>query len=175
MLPHLTFLDTKKNRFLWPVFERRFVGHEALLLRAILSFFVDLIMGAKLYELDRFVAAIWTIMTTNNLVIPFSPANQAIEVNDDKIFLHWSAVIPTEICLQRFADCNRIRKNHVHFLPDWVLQRRMFFSDLAKSSLNKATIRKPHLKRTISFLRIEFSPWSPWGYLWIRDRRGKFS
>jgi hypothetical protein len=45
-------------------------------------------MGAEFHELDGFVIAVRTIMTTDNLVIPFSSANQTVEVNDDKVLLH---------------------------------------------------------------------------------------
>ena len=43
-----------------------------------------MIMGANLDEIYCFICIALTIMTKDNLVIPSSPANQAIEVNDEE-------------------------------------------------------------------------------------------
>ena len=71
-------------------------------------------------------------MTEDDLVIPSSPANQAIEVNDEEILLHRDAVIATKISLQGFTEYDGILKNHIHLFLDGFFQGRVFFQRIAK-------------------------------------------
>ena len=71
-------------------------------------------------------------MTEDDLVIPSSPANQAIEVNDEEILLHRDAVITTKISLQGFTESDGILKNHIHLFLDDLFQGSVFFQRIAK-------------------------------------------
>ena len=71
-------------------------------------------------------------MTKDNLVIPSSSANQAIEVNDEEIFFHRDAVITPEIPLQGFTESDGILENHIHLLLDDLFQGCVFFQRIAK-------------------------------------------
>jgi hypothetical protein len=70
--------------------------------------------------------------------IPSSPANQAIEVNDEEILLHRDAVIATKISLQGFTESDGILKNHIHLFLDDFFQGRVFLRESPKSSLKMA-------------------------------------
>jgi hypothetical protein len=84
-------------------------------------------MGAKLNELDGLVHAARTIVTTDDFIIPSSPANRAIKIDDEEVFLHRGTVIPTEIPFQRFPQSDGIGKNHVYLSLDRIPQGRVLF------------------------------------------------
>ena len=95
-------------------------------------FFIDMIMGAKLDELDRFICTTFAIMAKDDLIIPPAPANQAIKVDNKEIFLPRDAVISTEIPLQGFTESNGINEDHIHLFLNCFFQGGMLFQRIAK-------------------------------------------